>query len=102
MKRPTPGLKLKIIASGLNIDKLRRDNLYALTYGLVENYSQHQGLDQLADDMVGLTQHSNELRFMCNSFDAVLKKYHKSPLAARSTLVTALRQIIQSKFGGEK
>ena len=96
-----PGIKLRMIASGLGIDKMRRENLYALTYGLVENYSKHQNLDQLTDQMLGLTQNPNELEFMCSSFDGVLKKYYKSPLTARATLVTALRQTIQSRFGSD-
>lgn len=99
MKRPMPGLKLRFIASGLGIDKMRRENLYALTYGLVENYSQHRNLDQLADEMLDLTQNPNELQFMCSSFGGVLKKYYKAPFRARAILETNLRQIIRSRFG---
>jgi len=88
-----------MIASGLGIDKMRRENLYALTYGLVENYSHHRILGHLADEMFELTQDRSELRFMCSSFDGVLKKFYNSPLTARATLVTALRQIITSRLG---
>lgn len=87
---------MKIIAHGLGISSLRRDNLYALTYGLVDAYSQHKNLQQLAAEMISLTTRSNELQFMCSSFDAVLKKYHKATLMARSTLVTALRMNIRT------
>ena len=89
-----PGFELKLIARGFEITTARRENLYELTYELVKMFSEHKDLDRLAEDMIILTKDGDELQFMCFSFDAVLKKYYKSPSSARSVLFTSLFQII--------
>jgi hypothetical protein len=89
------GLKLKLIAYGLGIEKTRREILYAATFDMIQAFSQYKDVGRLALEMVGMTPRANELQFMCSSFDSILKKHYKSPMRARAVLVTELRRTVR-------
>ena len=67
-------------------------------FQLTKDYSTHQDIDQLADNILATTRFSNEIHFIYVSFEAILKKEFRAPIGARSVLSITLKNSLQTKL----
>lgn len=82
--------RLRMYASGLGIDKSRRDELVNIADELLSVYSKNLDTDWLAHQLVSSSNRADETRFLCHTVDILLKRRFNAAYGPRSAIFAAL------------